>query len=212
MTLNWCLPQDRVKHIPCLHRQEEPAPNRFFSQVLTHWALWSLGHPGICYPALLQTRSAKLSCLSLDGGRAWREASHQLRFLLAKSVKQIDFPPRPLGPSEQKETIFHLFSAQRAQNKNLQAGLEDAKCHSGHLQNFWMWPRTAMLYQCQLMNNQLWQVSLFWYKCIGLSASSLERFWRFCAWGGEGGYIPFRYTAVHQFLSSFRNLWKWAGL
>lgn len=61
-------------------------------------------------------------------GKAWREASHQLRALLAKSVRQIDFPPRSLGPSEQKETIFHLLFAQRAWSKNLQSGLEDAKC------------------------------------------------------------------------------------
>lgn len=99
-----------------------------FSQVLTHWALQSLGHPRICYPTLLQQDLLNYPACPWTG-RAWREASHQLRALLAKSVKQIDFPPRPLGPSEQKETIFHLLFAQRAWSKNLQSGLEDAKCH-----------------------------------------------------------------------------------
>lgn len=130
-----------------------------FSPVLMHWALQSLGHPWICYPTLLQQDLLNYPACPWTG-RAWREASHQLRALLAKSVKQIDFSPRPLGPSEQKETIFHLLFAQRAWSKNLQSGLEDAKCHPDHLQNFWMWPKTAMLYQWQLMKDQLWRVSL----------------------------------------------------
>lgn len=73
------------------------------------------------------TRSAKLSCLSLDGeslerGQSPSESSP------CQVCQQIDFPPRSLGPSEQKETIFHLLFAQRAWSKNLQSGLEDAKC------------------------------------------------------------------------------------
>lgn len=192
-------------------QEEEPAPNRFVlpsAHALSSSVTWTstnlLSH-------CAATRSAKLSCPSLDG-ESLEKGQPPAESSPCQVCQANWFSSKTFGPLWAKRN--HISSP---------------FCSKGSEQKSPIWTRghkvpplvTYRTFGCgprqQCCSSGSWwriscegSLSLLRYKCIGLSACSLQIFWRFCAWGGV--YIPFHHTAAPQFTKSSRKPWKLAGL
>lgn len=198
-TLKWYLPQDRVKHVPFLHRRQEPAPNRFVlpsAYALSSSVTWT---PMNMLSHSAATRSAKLSCLSLDGESLERGQ-----------------PPAESSPCQvcQANWFFSkTFGPLWAKRNHISSPF----CSKGLEQKSPIWSRgrkvppliTYKTFGCgprqqRYTSGSWWRIScegslsLLRYKCIGLSACSLQIFWRFCAWGVLYPFPSYSCSSVHE--------------